>query len=114
MPAAQQGPVISSAPMFPADPTLTAKPVTVRKPGKALTVSGPLKVTGTPEDPRRMILPKVFVDPLFKNVNAPVARVPWIEPVDCTVFDWGGDVVLIIRADTSRIIGFGVLVTPRI
>src|SRR5436309_15805643 len=115
MPAAQHGPTISSAPMLPADPMLTAKPVIVSKPGLARTVIGPLKVTDTPEAPRRMTLPNDLSDVVvFRKFNAPVARVPGIDPVDWAVFDCAWDVALMIRADTSRMLGFGLLVTPMI
>src|SRR5436305_14847570 len=88
MPAAQHGPVISSVPIFPADPTLIAKPGIIRNPALAKTVTGPLKETATPEAPRRTTLPNVLSEVVgFKNVNVPVALVPGIEPVDCTVFD---------------------------
>jgi hypothetical protein len=89
IPAAQQLPLISSWPMFPAAPTLTAKPVTVTDAGgTAGTEIGPLNVTGTPELPLRMTLPNDFAElEVFKKVNAPVARRPGIDPVEFTVFD---------------------------
>src|SRR5213080_2033591 len=108
MPVAQQLPLILRAPMFPADPTLTAKPVTLTVGGSKGTVIGPLKVTFTPEELVRTTLEKVFEDPeVFVNANVPDARVPGINPVDGTVFDCAGDVALISRADTSRMLGFG-------
>src|SRR6266496_3890590 len=65
--------------MFPADPTLTAKPVTLTVGGSKGTVIGPLKVTCTPEELVRITLEKVFEDPeVFVNANVPDARVPGI------------------------------------
>src|SRR5437660_9673975 len=101
--------------MFPADPTFTAKPFTLIVGGSNGTVIGPLKVTCTPEALVRITLEKDFADPeVLVNANVPVARVPGIEPLEVTVFDCAGDFALIIRADTSRVPGFGVLVTPKI
>src|SRR5215472_8956282 len=85
------------------------------KPGKGDTVIGPMKVTGTPEAPRRMMLPKVFVDPLFKNVNTPVALVPGMEvPVAGTVLDPFTDVAVRERRATSCLFGSGAPATAEI
>ncbi len=103
--------------MFPADPMLTAKPVTVADAGStAGTVIVPLNETGSPERPRRITpLNDCAKLPALKKVNRPVARRPGIDPVEVTVFDCGGeDVAEIICADTSRMPGFGVPVTPTI
>jgi hypothetical protein len=94
---------------------LTAKPVIVSKPGLAGTVIGPLKVTDTPDAPRRITLPNDLVDVVvFRKFNAPDARVPGIDPVEVTVFGCAEDVEVIIRADTWRMLGFGLPVTPKI
>jgi len=101
--------------MLPAEPTLTAKPVTVREPGIAETVIDPLNVTGTPEAPLRITLPNDFEElEVFKKFNVPVARVPGIDPLDVTVFDCVGEVAVSIRAFTSRLVGSGVPVTATI
>src|SRR5438876_1038219 len=102
--------------MFPADPTFTAKPVTVTDAGgTAGTVIGPLKETRTPDAPVRITLPNDCAEvPLFKKVNSPVARVPGIDPVEVTVFDCAGDVAVMMRAATSRLFGSGVPVTAKI
>src|SRR5258708_31898759 len=116
IPAAQQLPLISRAPMFPADPTFTAKPVTVTEEGgTAGTVTGPSNETGTPEAPVRTTLSKVLVElEVFRNVNAPVARSPGIDPVASAIFDYAGVVKVNIRAATSRLVASGLLVTALI
>src|SRR5260370_35237700 len=63
MPAVQQFLLISSAPIFPPAPTLTAKPVTViSEGGTAGTEIGPLNAIGTPEAPLRIRLERVFAE----------------------------------------------------
>src|SRR5260370_37227534 len=90
MSAAQQFPLISSAPIFPPAPTLAAKPVTViSEGGTAGTVIGPSNVIGTPEAPLRIKLERGFAEKeVLRNVKAPAARVPGILPLACTVHAW--------------------------